>query len=625
MILRLSRPRLLVALASVLAIAAAANATAVAAPAGLGQAAPAPAPAVARPTYSTFHFEEDHVAMRDGVKLDVNIWIPDVPAGTKVPVILTLTPYGILDNGPQPWSPTTLPDSLAQWTVPLGYARAFADVRGTRNSEGCYDYGGLAERHDGYDLVEWLGTQSWSSGNVGMVGTSYEGTTANAAASEHPPHLKAIVPIAAINKWYDYAYEKGTRFFLNSEVPTDEGIDTPAGFTYGFGIIPPFDPSGNPQNIVTRLSPCDRTAQDTHGYSLEPDYDQYWRDRDYLAAEASSGIPTWIVHGLQDNNVRTWEGTEVWEALPPGTPKKLWLGQWPHADGSSRSGPEWKRQMIAWWDRYLMGLDSGIDREPAVDVQFNDGTWHTEATWPPADNGPVSLVLHPRPGEAGGLDLLPPKGEGAETFFDDPTLSENRMLAAPDSPDPARLTYRTEPLRQELRVAGRPYLDLWARSDQPGTHISVLLVDVAPGGGWTIVHRGFGNARYRGGLDRGADISSGVPYEFQVPVLDDDYTFAAGHSIGLVVSSSNLVWALPSEYRANNTVLHQAGMVSSLVIPVQGGAATAQKAVPPSAPARHLPNTAAMPPGWAPAVGGLALMGAAAATIRRRRRTPPTA
>ena len=555
--------------------------------------------------------------MRDGVKLDVNMWIPNVPAGVKTPVILTLTPYGILNNlGPQPYDGTVLPDSVAQWFVPLGYARAFADVRGTRNSEGCYDYGGPGERHDGYDLVEWLGTQSWSSGAVGMIGTSYEGTTANAAASEHPPHLKAIVPIASINKWYDYAYEKGSRYFLNSEVLTDEGIDTPAGFTYGFGIIPPFDPSGNPQNIVTRMSPCDRLAQDQHGYNLEPDYDQYWKDRDYLAGEASSGIPTWVVHGLQDNNVRTWEGTQVWEALPAGTPKKLWLGQWPHADGSSRAGPEWRRQMTAWWDKYLMGLDSGIEREPAVDVQFHDGTWHTQPTWPLTGTEPVALVMHPHAGTSGGLDLLPATSDAPETFFDDPTISENRMLASPEGADPARLTYRTSPLRAALRVAGRPYLDLWAKSDQPGTHYSVELIDVDAAGKWTILHRGFGNARYRNGLEHGTDVPSGTPYEFQVPILDDDYTFAAGHSIGLVVSSSNLVWALPSEYRANNTVLHQPGATSALVIPVEGGATTARQVVPPSTARFSLPNTGAAGwPGWSlPALLGLVAL----AALRRR-------
>lgn len=554
--------------------------------------------------------------MRDGVHLDVGIWMPNVPVGVKMPIILTLTPYGILDYTPAPYDGTTLPDTMATWFVPRGYARAFADVRGTRNSEGCYDYGGLNERHDGYDLVQWLGTRSWSNGKVGMIGTSYEGTTALAAASEHPSHLAAIVPEAAINKWYDYAYQQGARYFGNSENPSDEGIDTPAGFTYGFGIIPPFDPGGQATNIVTRISPCDRLAQDQHGYNPQPDYDQYWRDRDYLAGAASSGIPTWVVHGLQDNNVRTWEGTEVF--LAATGPRKLCLGVWPHADGSGC--PHWQADLTAWWDKYLMGIDSGIDRQPPVEVQGRDGKWQYDTQWPPAGTGPVTLFLHPGSGSAGKLDRATPLNETPQTYLDDPTLSENRMLlGAPGGGDPAFVSYVTAPLAAPVRISGRPYLDLYASSDATETHYTMLLCDVDATGKWSIVMRGFGNARYRDGLTSGKDLTAGSPYRFQLNARDDDLTLAAGHSVGLVLSSSNLVWALPDAVRANNTILHTTAQPSALVLPVVGGAraVTTVATAPLTAARTGSPNTSAAPPLWR-AVALLilaiaALMGAAIA------------
>ena len=400
---------------------------------------------------------------------------------------------------------------------------------------------------------------------------------------------------------------------------TDEGIDTPLGFTYGFGLIPPLDAKALPNVITWRIMPCDRTAQDQHGYNLQPDYDQYWKDRDYLAGEASSGIPTWIVHGLQDNNVRTWEGTEVWGAT--SAIKKLWLGRWPHADGSSRSGPEWQRQMTAWWDRYLMGLDSGIDPEPPVDVQFNDGSWHTEVAWPPPGTQDLTLFTHPNAAGGGALDLVAPH-DPSQSIFDDPTLSESRMLQSPDSADPSRLTFRTAPLTTPLRIAGRPVADIWASSDQVSTHYSLELADVDAAGSWAIIHRGFGNARYRNGLETGVDLTPGAAYEFKVPILDDDYTFAAGHSIGLVLSSSNVIWALPDPQRANDTILHTPTQPTSLTLQVVGdvppGTVTAY--VPPPA---NLPNTAALSPeagtvalllGWLVAGGLPASLG-----LRRRR------
>jgi X-Pro dipeptidyl-peptidase len=369
-------------------------------------------------------------------------------------------------------------------------------------------------------------------------------------------------------------------------------------------------------NIVQRIEPCDRLAQDQHGYNLQPDYDQYWKDRDYLNQEATSGIPTWIVHGVQDNNVRTWEGTQVWAAM--SGPKKLWLGQWPHADGSSRDGDEWQRQMTAWWDKYLMGLDSGIDQEPPVDVQFNDGTWHTEVAWPPPGTRDLKLFTHPSAAGGGALDLLPP-GDAEESIFDDPTLSENRMLQNPDASDPSRLTYRTAPLAEPVRIAGRPEADIWARSDMTSTHYSVHLADVDEGGRWTIIDRGFGNARYRKGLETGIDLVPGEPYEFRVPILDNDYTFAAGHSIGLVLSSSNVVWALPDPQRATNVVLHTPEQPTSLTLQVVGEvpAGNINTYVPPPP---DLPNTATATAPWPLAVIPAGLVAVLLVAVGRRRR-----
>ena len=129
------------------------------------------------------------------------------------PVILTYSPYSVLGRtgGRDRW-------------VPMGYAVVWADVVGTGNSGGCYDYGGRRESESGHDIVEWLGTQKWSTGKVAMMGGSYNGTTANATAIMRPKHLTTIIPQAAISRWYGYAYEGGIRYALNNEHPADEGV-----------------------------------------------------------------------------------------------------------------------------------------------------------------------------------------------------------------------------------------------------------------------------------------------------------------------------------------------------------------------------------------------------------------
>ena len=101
----------------------------------------------------------------------------------RAPVILTYSPYSVLGrNG-----------DAGHWN-PLGYARAYADVIGTGNSGGCYDYGGNREKRTGHDVVEWIARQRWSTGKVGMLGGSYDGTTQYATAVTHPRGLATIVP-----------------------------------------------------------------------------------------------------------------------------------------------------------------------------------------------------------------------------------------------------------------------------------------------------------------------------------------------------------------------------------------------------------------------------------------------
>src|SRR5687768_6038297 len=265
-----------------------------------------PASAQTRPTYPEFTYERVRVEMRDGVMLSVDLWRPVTPKNVEVPVILSLTPYHSLYYALDPVE-TNLPAGDAALFVPKGYAYARADVRGTWSSGGCWDYGGIKERHDGYDLVEWLGTRDWSNGKVGMIGGSYDGTAANAAAVEQPPHLATIVPISSISRWYGYAYQQGTRATISGE---SQDIDppgvTPPDFMFGYGAAPPLEPNAHVgASLADRWTPCDRAEQTTHGYGTQPDYDGFWDERDYLARAQQVQVPVLVTHGFTDFNVKT--------------------------------------------------------------------------------------------------------------------------------------------------------------------------------------------------------------------------------------------------------------------------------------------------------------------------------
>src|SRR3954452_9349169 len=254
-----------------------------------------------------------YVPTRDAT---IYLEVVEPTAGGKVmpaPVILTYSPYSVLGrNG-----------DAGHWN-PLGYARAYADVVGTGNSGGCYDYGGNREKRTGHDIVEWIAKQRWTTGKVGMLGGSYDGTTQYATAVTHPKGLAAIVPEAAISRWYDYAYAGGIRYTdtdedLGNEGPGaagDEGVDTPLGFDYGFAIPPPTDVRDKDwqERVASTIRPCDELAHTGEGYNQTPDYDGFWMDRDYVHQLGSVRIPVLVASNWGDWNVKQKNG---WGAYPP--------------------------------------------------------------------------------------------------------------------------------------------------------------------------------------------------------------------------------------------------------------------------------------------------------------------
>ncbi|MGH3066151.1 MAG: CocE/NonD family hydrolase, partial [Gaiellaceae bacterium] len=280
------------------------------------------------------------------------------------PAILTYSPYsGALGrNG-----------DASRW-VPRGYARATADLVGTGNSGGCWDYGGRREKESGYDLVEWIAARDWSTGRLAMMGGSYEGTTATAVAVTDPPHLTTIVPEAAISRWYEYAYSGGIRYFLNNESPSDEGADTPLAFDFGFAIPPPLDAGDATwgERVASTVTPCEEVEHTLRGYDLDtPDYDAFWLERDYVVDAGRIDIPVLVAHNWGDWNVKQEEGINLYRALVNAPVKRLYMGSRYRGHGRPTLG--YTATVDRWMDHYLLGVANGApDSVPAVTSQMAD-------------------------------------------------------------------------------------------------------------------------------------------------------------------------------------------------------------------------------------------------------------
>jgi X-Pro dipeptidyl-peptidase len=524
--------------------------------AAVAAALPAPAASAAEPPYG-MKSESYVVPTRHG-ELYVEVVRPVDSAGQTVrgPAVFTLSPYSILGrNG-----------DASRW-VPRGYARVWGDVVGTGNSGGCYDYGGRREQETGYDLVEWIAGQPWSTGRVGMIGGSYNGTTATATAVTRPPHLTTIVPEAGISRWYEYAYSGGIRYFLNNENPTDEGVDTPLAFDFGFAAPPPLDAAGPDwaERVKSTIRPCDELAHTQHGYDDTPDYDAFWLERDYIVGAPKVRIPVLVAHNWGDWNVKQEEGINLYRALTGSANRKLYMGtRW---RGHGRPGGDYQHTVDAWFDRYLMGVPNGIERMPNVHSEMSsyDGpvAWYA-GPWPTTRD--VTLFAqHSNGGDYEWRLLTSRPGAAAAhpraTFVSTGTNTETKANENPRA-NQGWLWFETPRLTRDVRIFGEVRIRLWSTVERTWITYTPTIVDVDPsqrvlGPGQAIAlderglfstTRGWLDSRYRQTLATQVLFAPGEPVAMTIVEKPQDYTFKQGHFIGLNVQTEINDWSLPKPY-----------------------------------------------------------------------------
>ncbi len=509
----------------------------------------------------------------------------------KAPGILTYSPYNAAfgRNG----------DS-GRW-VKRGYMRMTADVVGTANSGGCYDYGGKREKETGFDLVEWIAAQPWSSGKLAMIGGSYDGTTATATATMRPPHLTTIVPEAAISRWYSYAYSGGMRYVVNNEKlgrqgPTngtlidEQGFDTPIGFDLGFGGTPPTDPE-NPrwvERTTSAMTPCDEVVHLQGGYELDsPDYNAFWLERDYVKDASKITIPVLISHNWGDWNVKQEEAINLWRALTRTKHKYLYMGhRWAN---HGTPGGEYQATVDLWMDRWLKGDRNGVERTlAAVTSHVSDRAGPVEFLASAAPRiTPITLFTD----QGGALSVARPAKPRTSAALTITGLG-TESAAAHDTSPPAGASYlyfETPPLARDVRMFGEPKIRLTTLTGREWLTLTPSLMDIDPElrnadgttderEGHVAVTRGFLDTRYAASLAKQVRAPGDKPFSSTVVAKPQDYIFRAGHRIGLIVQTEANEWVLPKPYDAPcataTCVSWQLvmGGQSSLTLPVVGRA-----------------------------------------------------
>ena len=457
--------------------------------------------------------EHVQVTSRDGVN---QIWVdlvrPKTKKGVKVPTIMMASPYfntlgrGYKEQcktphqsppGGLPTSPgtpglsgcaphqTPFPEWYDEYFVPRGYAYVAMDLRGTRNTSGCQQYGDRDEVFDAVDVVDWIADQPWSNGRVGMTGGSYDGTIAMGAAAEQPisgKHknaLAAVIPVRAIDAWYDYHFMNG--------VMSDGHRATPALFTAALAAAD--TPNSGTDDTLYAAHLLERKACiATLGAYTDAGYaspyqnadSPFWAERDFRKDAGKIRAATFLIHGLFDFNVKTNNVGNMWLSLPKSLPKKLWLLNTDHADprcpteetctpgGHEVPFPIPDKFVEAnhrWWLQYLKKVPAGA-LSPKVEVQGPDGRFAASSTWPVSQS---DLVLFPT---ADGELATRTSGEEDSVQWADNAAGQGA---------PRQVTFVTRPFTKRTRISGQISFALKYAALGPDTTIAVRIDDLAPG------------------------------------------------------------------------------------------------------------------------------------------------
>src|SRR5882724_7893627 len=314
------------------------------------------------------------VAMRDGVRLFANVFLPS-DHGT-FPTILVRTPYGkgfdIVPN--------------YQAFVDRGYAVVTEDVRGRYESEGAFQPL-TQEPRDGDDTIDWVARQPWSNGKVGMIGGSYVGIVQWKAALTGNPHLKAIFPVVSGNDDYrDRFYSTGGAMKLGNRLEwMSENLRAP-GYHQDFNKFVLHLPLR-----TSDIAALGWTSPLYHDAIAHPAFDAFWRGISTREHLDKVKVPVFAVGGWYDNFVES--DLEAFAALHKrdGLSRVL-IGPWAHNMSTPFEGLDFgpdssapvRTLQLEWFDQWLMGKDSHLLSKPPVKVfVMGANKWREAHEWPP--------------------------------------------------------------------------------------------------------------------------------------------------------------------------------------------------------------------------------------------------
>jgi hypothetical protein len=548
-----------------------------------------------RSNYTKFEYR---IPMRDGVRLFTAVYRP-TDISKKYPILMMRTPYSVGPYGADRYRATLGPSESYEKE---GFIFVFQDVRGQYMSEGTFvnmtphvpdkKSGTITnESTDTFDTIEWLLAHLENhNGNVGIWGISYPGFFCAAGTIDSHPALKAVSPQApVINLWGDDSFHNGAfylthnfRFFgafgrkrsgLITEMPErPKYLDPPDAYRFFLEL-------GSLKNTNGKY--FHDTIEFWNDIENHPNYDAFWQAHNLIPHLRNITAAVMTVGGWYDceDLFGPLKSYRAIEDNNPGIFNVLVMGPWRHGgwssdDGSSLGDAEFgfatstyynDHLLFPFFKHFLVEPDSVYTFPEAMVFETGANRWRSFDTWPPKTCETRRLYLG-----ANGVLLFSPPSEGknvSDSFISDPHkpvpftsdlsarrrprfMAEDQRFTA-NRPDV--LVYRTEPMEEDLTLAGPIQAHLFVSTTGTDTDWVVKLIDVYPDSipGYTpktdepdrrgqqlLVRSEVMRGRFREGLEHPKPFTPGKITEVSFELQDVLHTFKREHSIMVHVQSS---------------------------------------------------------------------------------------
>ena len=581
------------------------------------------------------NFQEVMIPMRDGARLQTVILSPKNPKG-PLPFLIDRTPYGVPDR--DRIAKGMPPNQRERWE---NYYNVYQNIRGRFKSEGTFVMGrpphdpsdpkGVDETTDAWDTVDWLVKNiPNNNGRAGIAGTSYDGwTTVMAALNPHPALKAAIEQASPADQFLgddfhhngafrlSYGFEYSALLETSSTANTNFKFDRADTFDFYLGLGPL---SNADERYFHKKLP---TWED---FLHHPNYDAFWRRLAFAPYLTAVKIP--IIHTAgwwdQEDFCGPQKIYELLEKHDSARRNYFVAGPWNHGqwggngrrlgplDFGSDTSAHYREHIFQPWFDYWLRDRGSLHLAEATAFETGTNEWREYDSWPPRQGVEMRrLYFH----EGRRLSFERPAAAGYDEYVSDPAnpVPYRPRPIPPTYPGPEWktwlvqdqrfvdhrpdvLTWETEPLAGDLRIAGDIVTDLYASTSGTDSDWAIKLIDVYPedapddretkthmGGYELIVADEILRARFRDSFERPAPVPSGKVLHYTIDLHTNAHAFQKGHRIMVQAQSTwfpvydrnpqkfvpNIYEARASDYiKATQRIYRGGSSASAVFLPV---------------------------------------------------------